>query len=134
MNLSTRQGEICVLQFDNARKLNSLSTQLIGGLMERMDRLPAEGCLVLVVPAQSGARVWSAGHDIRELAGRIAANARLAVRAIKAQFRLLTRGGLLDAETAEQIQQIRRQVYHNTDYAEGIRAFLEKRPPQFRGC
>ena len=68
-----------------------------------------------------------------ELAGRIAKNAPLAVRAIKAQFRLLTRGALLDAETAERIQAIRRKVYDSADYAEGIQSFKEKRPPVFRG-
>jgi methylmalonyl-CoA decarboxylase len=66
-------------------------------------------------------------------AGHIARNAPLAVRAIKAQFRLLTRGALIDAETAERIQSIRRHVYDSQDYAEGIRAFKEKRPPRFEG-
>ena len=68
-----------------------------------------------------------------DLAGRIARNAPLAVRAIKAQFRMLTRGSLIDAETAEKIQAIRRKVYDSADYAEGIRSFKEKRPPVFRG-
>ena len=68
-----------------------------------------------------------------DLAGRIAKNAPLAVRAIKAQFRMLTRGALLDAETAEKIQAIRRKVYDSADYAEGIKSFKEKRPPVFRG-
>jgi len=46
---------------------------------------------------------------------------------------MLTRGSLIDAETAERIQAIRRKVYDSADYAEGIRSFKEKRPPVFRG-
>jgi methylmalonyl-CoA decarboxylase len=43
------------------------------------------------------------------------------------------RGHSIDAETAERIQAIRREVYDSDDYAEGIRAFKEKRPPRFQG-
>lgn len=68
-----------------------------------------------------------------DLADRIASNAPLAVRALKAEFRLLTRGHHIDAETAEEIQAIRRRVYDSEDYAEGLRAFKEKRAPQFQG-
>jgi len=68
-----------------------------------------------------------------DIAHRIAENAPLAVRAIKAQFRLLTRGNLIDAETAERIQSIRRHVYDSTDYHEGLLAFKEKRKPRFEG-
>jgi methylmalonyl-CoA decarboxylase len=69
----------------------------------------------------------------RELAGKILKNAPLAVRALKEQFRLLSRGHPIDAETAEEIQAIRRLVYDSQDYGEGIRAFHEKRPPRFQG-
>ena len=67
------------------------------------------------------------------LAEKICANAPLAVRALKAEFRLLTRGHHIDAETAEEIQAIRRRVYDSEDYAEGLRAFKERRKPQFKG-
>ncbi|MGD0550428.1 MAG: enoyl-CoA hydratase-related protein [Candidatus Bathyarchaeia archaeon] len=69
----------------------------------------------------------------RDLAGKILTNAPLAVRALKEQFRLLSRGHPIDAETAEEIQAIRRRVYDSQDYGEGIRAFREKRPPRFQG-
>ena len=69
----------------------------------------------------------------RELAGKILRNAPLAVRALKEQFRLLSKGHAIDAETAEEIQSIRRRVYDSEDYGEGIRAFHEKRRPDFEG-
>ena len=68
-----------------------------------------------------------------KIAETIAANAPLAVQSLKAEFRLLTRGHHIDAETAEEIQAVRRKVYDSEDYAEGIRAFKEKRPPRFQG-
>ena len=69
----------------------------------------------------------------RELADKILKNSPLAVRALKEQFRLLSKGHAIDAETAEEIQSIPRRVYDSEDYGEGIRAFHEKRPPVFRG-
>jgi methylmalonyl-CoA decarboxylase len=69
----------------------------------------------------------------RDIAGKILRNAPLAVRALKEQFRLLSKGHPIDAETAEEIQAIRRRVYDSEDYGEGIRAFRDKRPPRFQG-
>ncbi|MEI6278943.1 MAG: methylmalonyl-CoA decarboxylase [Verrucomicrobiae bacterium] len=67
------------------------------------------------------------------LAGKIRKNSPLAVRSFKRQFRLLSSGLPLPAETFELIQSIRREVYDSKDYEEGILAFHEKRPPVFRG-
>ncbi len=67
------------------------------------------------------------------LAEKIRRNSPLAIRSFKRQFRLLSSGLPLPAETFELIQSIRREVYDSKDYAEGILAFHEKRPPVFRG-
>ena len=77
------------------------------------------------------------GSEIEEftssLAAKIRKNSPLAIRSFKRQFRLLSSGLPLPAETFELIQSIRREVYDSRDYAEGILAFHEKRPPAFRG-
>lgn len=247
---------IGVLEFARAEKLNCLNRALMTELMGGLDALEREGARAVILRAASGARVWSAGHDVNELpeagidplgyfdpleellrkvqdcpvpviamvegsvwggacdlccscdiviaaqgvtfamtpakigipynasglihftniigvnkakemfftaqpirvddawnngfvnhvvppgeleqfttdlAAKIAANAPLAVRSLKAEFRLLTRGYHIDAETAEEIQAIRRKVYDSADYAEGLRAFKEKRAPRFVG-
>jgi len=254
--IQTRDHHIGILQFNHAAKLNALNHLLMQELMEGLQELENEGVRVIIIRAHSGARIWSAGHDINELpeprrdplsygdplesllrhiqdcavpviamvegsvwggacdlccscdmviaaeggtfamtpakvgipynasglihfvnhislnkakemfftarpipfqealsngfvnhvvpaeelekftyeiAGMIAANAPLAVRAIKNQFRLLIRGSLIDAETAEKIQSIRRQVYDSADYSEGVLSFKEKRSPVFQG-
>jgi len=66
-----------------------------------------------------------------DLVSKIRRNSPLAIRSFKRQFRLLSGGQPLSAETFELIQSIRREVYDSKDYAEGIRAFHEKRPPVF---
>jgi methylmalonyl-CoA decarboxylase len=69
----------------------------------------------------------------RALAEDIASNSHLAICAIKEQFRILDDARPVSAETFERIQGLRRKVYDSHDYTEGIEAFLEKRPPVFRG-
>lgn len=67
------------------------------------------------------------------LAREIAANSPLSISVIKEQFRLLANALPLSPETFERIQGLRRLVYDSGDYQEGLKAFLEKRKPVFRG-
>lgn len=68
-----------------------------------------------------------------ELAGSIARNSPLSIKVIKEQIRLLANAHPLSPHTFERVQGLRRLVYDSDDYAEGINAFLGKRPPVFQG-
>jgi methylmalonyl-CoA decarboxylase len=68
-----------------------------------------------------------------QLAGSIAKNSPLSIKVVKEQMCLLANAHPLTPQTFERIQGLRRSVYDSNDYSEGIRAFLEKRPPLFRG-
>ena len=67
------------------------------------------------------------------LARKVAAHSPLSVAVIKEQFRILSGAHPISPETFERVEQLRRRVFESHDCSEGIRAFLEKRPPRFRG-
>jgi len=68
-----------------------------------------------------------------EVANTMAEKAPLALTAVKEQLRVLSDYQPVAAQVYERIQALRRQAYDSTDYLEGLTAFMEKRPPHFRG-
>jgi enoyl-CoA hydratase/carnithine racemase len=69
--------------------------------------------------------------QVRELAGMMAANAPLTIKACKAALRELQRD-----PARRDVQSVNRLVeacFRSEDYREGQQAFLEKRPPRFQG-
>lgn len=68
-----------------------------------------------------------------DMAMRMATRSSLAIHVIKEQFNLLASAHPMAPDVFERIQGLRRRVYDSHDYAEGVKSFLEKRPPKFTG-
>src|SRR5581483_3318457 len=69
-----------------------------------------------------------------ELAREIAANAPLAQRGNKRVINaVLAAQATLDPETERELIELRRQCFSSEDFREGVKAFSEKRPPNWQG-
>lgn len=68
---------------------------------------------------------------VRELAGQIAENAPLTVRACKAAIRQAVRDR--EVRDLEHVAKLVQACFDSRDYVEGRRAFMEKRTPRFEG-
>jgi methylmalonyl-CoA decarboxylase len=68
-----------------------------------------------------------------DLAALMSTKAPLVLSSVKEQLCLLARAAPFTPDTFERIQELRQRVYQSADYAEGLRAFHEKRKPHFTG-
>jgi methylmalonyl-CoA decarboxylase len=67
------------------------------------------------------------------MADQIARNSPLVVSCMKEELRIISNASPMSPDTFERIQGLRRASYDSADYQEGIRAFMERRPPVFHG-
>lgn len=68
-----------------------------------------------------------------EMARGIEKLAPLSIAVMKEEMRVLASAHSITPQMFERVQGLRRQVYDSDDYHEGIRAFLERRHPNFTG-
>jgi len=60
-------NSIATITMNNPRALNALSEALIDEIVGAMEEFKHENARALVLRAQDGVKVWSAGHDVKEL-------------------------------------------------------------------
>lgn len=114
------------------RFMNTLPVTIVKEMFFTAQPIAAEralqvGILNHLVPAE---QLEAFTYD---LAAKIARLSPLSISAMKESIRLLANASPLPPNMFERIQGLRRKVYDSADYKEGIQAFLDRRPAEFRG-
>ena len=115
------------LTFMRSTPLPAVKELLFRGRPIDAARALAIGMVNHVVPA---ARLEA---TVAEILLDVLQNAPLTISLLKEEIQVLAESHPLNPEAFERVQELRRRIYDSADYREGIRAFLEKRRPVFRG-
>ena len=59
--------KVGILTLNNTQKLNALSSKLVEDIVEALGNFQKEQIHIVILRAPEGAKVWSAGHDVKEL-------------------------------------------------------------------
>ena len=116
-----------LLTFMNTISLHIVKEMAFTGAPMKAERAERLGIVNQIVSRQQLQQHTDA------IAKQIVLNSPLSIAVMKEELNLLANAYDLSPLMFERIQSLRRVVYNSQDYQEGIRAFLEKRPPTFTG-